>query len=155
MPLHRIHVATDDGPAERTCGVEGSIVRQRLQQDGNHPPLRCFSLHSRESCNLLRDGQKRGEKGRGKSSPGVIGSLVVLANRVGVTAHVLNHAPRPPKRKKVPPPAKAASPAQTSSADAPTRRMPHGCAELPVHHWRARRWNATLLFPSKIGRAHV
>src|SRR5450631_4890106 len=98
MPFHSFHVPADDRSAERACSVEGSIIRQGLEQDGNHSPLRRFSIHSCQNRNLLRRSQKRGEERRGKRSPRVIDGLVLLKNGTGITSGVPNSATRNAQR---------------------------------------------------------
>ena len=51
-------------------------------------------MDSRQRRNLLSRRQKCGQQRRGKRSPGMIRSLVLLANRVGRTAEFPNHASR-------------------------------------------------------------
>ena len=83
---------------------------------------------------------KRGEQRRRKSSPGVVGSLV-LACESSKRRHPDSEpraAPRAPRRHLLQaqtelPRAKAARPAQTSSSDAPTPQLLPACASRPIH----------------------
>ena len=69
MLLHRIHISTDDWPAESSRRAKNGVVFQRLLQDRNHALLRRFPIYSRKRSNLLGGREQGGEKRRRKRSP--------------------------------------------------------------------------------------
>ncbi len=96
-----IRIAADNRPAESARRPKRSVVRQRLQQDRNHPLPRLPPANSRQTRHFFGCGKKRRKQRRRKRSPCVISGLVFLANRVSQASQILNDATRHAYRSRI------------------------------------------------------